>query len=125
MASTNTETKMRTPTQMIQKKVYREDMTFEEEKAFVRLMYRKYEKAGFKPTYEMSAKLPENEMKYNGQPFKVVKRCEIPDNPTEEKKFNYYLCELPMWTIKFEDGHKLNAYPEEISTLDTSKMAAC
>ena len=75
MASTNTETKMRTPTQMIQKKVYREDMTFEEEKAFVRLMYRKYEKAGFKPTYEMSAKLPENEMKYNGQPFKVVKRC--------------------------------------------------
>lgn len=119
------EQEKRTPTKLLKAKVYREDMTFAEEKDFVKYMYKRYEKSGFKPVFEQKAPLPSNEEKYNGQPFEVVKACEIPKSEAEQENSEFMLMDLPAWIIQFRDGHQMMAYPEEITNLNTSGFAAC
>ena len=120
----NTSTK-RTPTSLIQQKVYREDMTWEEERDFVKHMFGKYEKAGFFTIFHPKRTLPENEKMYSGQLYKIIGRCPVPTTKEEERALKVDVMNLPAWTIEFEDEHRMVAYPEDICKLDVSGMAAC
>lgn len=43
--------------------------------------------------------------KYDNEPFMVIGRTSFKDADLQD---------LPMWDIKFEDGSKITAYPDEI-----------
>lgn len=114
----------RTPSTLIKDRVYREDMTWEEERDFVKHMFGRYEKSGFFTTYSPVRTLPEDKQIYKGKPYKIIKRMEVP-NTQEEEKRGMLVMDLPAWLIEFEDGNRMVAYPEDISKLDVTGMAAC
>lgn len=102
---------MRTIGELLKENILREDMTKEEEKLFINYWFDKYESEGFSKVfcspYEFTDKEP---TKYNGKKFEVVGRVKSLD----EDEHGADLECLPMWNIKFEDGHTMAAYPEEI-----------
>lgn len=80
----------------------REEMTIEQERNFVNDCFDLYEQEGFAKVFYTPYDALNNRI---GQSFSVVGRV----NEGQES-----LDVLPMWYIKFEDGHKTCAYPEEI-----------
>lgn len=82
--------------------MYRDEMTVEQEREFVKDIFNHYETEGFaKVFWSMGGDFKE----YHNKPFKVVGRL------TEEE------CDLeclPMWKIEFEDGTRIHAYADEI-----------
>lgn len=85
----------------------REHLSYEEEKAFVQDCFDTYEHIGFADTFRTPY---ESEKKYNGMKFSVLGRVK---EISEDKDGNDLEC-LPMWSIQFENGDKIHAYPEEI-----------
>lgn len=102
---------MRTIEELLKLNINRDDMTKEEEKLFVDYWFNRYESEGFAKVfcspYEFTDKEP---TKYNGKKFEVVERVK----PLDEDEHGTDLECLPMWNIKFDDGHTMAAYPEEI-----------
>lgn len=98
--------KMRSVEELIHNQVNREDMTEEEERAFVEYWFNKYEETGFLEKFRQVYKETE---KFNGKPFEVLSRC---------KEGEWDLECLPAWNIKFENDDTLEAYPEEICKLE-------
>ena len=102
---------MRTIEELLNENVLREDMTEEEEKIFVNYWFDKYESEGFAKVFYSPYNLMLGDLtKYNGKKFEVISRVK----PLDEDENGADLECLPMWNIKFEDGHTAAAYPEEI-----------
>jgi len=80
----------------------RENMTIEQEKKFVNDCFDAYEKEGFSNIFWTPYDALNNRI---GQNFSVIRRVQEGEED---------LRSLPMWCIKFEDGHTSPAYPEEI-----------
>lgn len=99
--------KMRSVEELIHNNISREDMTKEEEKTFVEYWFNKYEEEGFLEKFHVVYGGMDD---YKGKKFKVLSRC-------KEGTF-WDLETLPAWNIEFEDGEKLEAYPEEICKLE-------
>lgn len=97
----------RTVEQLIEENIARDQMTEEEEKAFVEYWYDKYEETGFTETFSSPYSGYE---KCQGQLFEVVGRCQVDDEHDLEA--------LPMWRIRFGDGVETEAFPEEICVLE-------
>lgn len=83
----------------------RNDMSVERQRKFLKDLYDAYETVGFANEFWSPFPLKDDDKKYIGKSFKVVKRCEEEDFDLES---------LPIWEIEFADGHKYYAYPEEI-----------
>lgn len=83
----------------------RDQLSEKDEKAYVNKTFKIYEEVGFEPVLPNVSGLNEEDVPYIGKPFKVTGRCKAPEWDLE--------C-LPAWNIEFEDGHKMEAYPEEI-----------
>ena len=85
----------------------RDNLSHEEEQAFVKDCFDTYEHIGFSETLHS----PYPEMKrFNGMKFEVVGRVkELADDANGAD-----LESLPMWVIKLVVGGTFNAYPEEI-----------
>ena len=98
--------KMRTIKELLDSNVSREEMTVEEERAFVNYWFDLYEETGFLDKFHQVYNETE---KFNGKPFEVLSRC---------KEGEWDLECLPAWNIKFNNGDTLEAYPEEICTLE-------
>lgn len=80
----------------------RDDLTEEQERAFVNDCYDTYEHIGFAETFDS----PYDEYEeYKGKRFVVFGRAD---------ETNIDLQCLPMWNIRFDDGKEICAYPEEI-----------
>ena len=88
----------------------RHEMTKARERAFLKDLYDTYESDGFADKFWSPFYVSDIHRKYVGQPFTVIGRCE------EGKEFD--LESLPVWKIRFEDGHEMCAYPEEINLHD-------
>ena len=102
---------MRTIEELLKNNINRDDMTKEEEKLFVDYWFNKYESEGFVKVFCSPYTFTDEEpTKYNGKKFEVVGRVK----PLDEDEHGADLECLPMWNIKFEDGHTMAAYPEEI-----------
>ena len=86
----------------------RENLTEDEERAFVNDCYDTYEHIGFAETF--NTPYTDKEM-YKGMKFTVLDR--VKEFSEETKEGNDLEC-LPMWNIRFEDGFEMAAYPEEI-----------
>ena len=84
----------------------RYEMSVDREREFLKDLYDTYEAVGFSNKFWTPFDLNDEDKSYIGKIFKVVGRCE------EGKECD--LESLPAWKIEFEDGHKMNAYPEEI-----------
>ncbi len=81
---------------------WRNRLTIEEETEFVNDCYNLYEKEGFSKVFiDQSGGLE----KLDNKPFVVIGRTSLKVAD---------LRDLPMWDIKFEDGYKMTAYPDEI-----------
>ena len=100
---------MRTIQELIDKNIYREEMTTEEHLMFVDYWFNEYEKGGFCEIFKSPFELKDKDQPYIGKPFKVIGRVTTEGADLET---------LPMWCIEFEDGHKMNAYPEEITVIE-------
>lgn len=100
---------MRSIEELLKNNIDRSDMTEEEEYAFVEYWFKKYAEAGFCETFQSPFDIPDKDKPYVGKPFKVICEC---DTETVDLE-----C-LPMWGIEFEDGHIMQAYPEEICLLE-------
>ena len=87
--------------------VPRNQMTVEQEKAFVNDSFILYEAEGFSEKFWSSDK---KLMRYNGMPFEVVGRTPLMD----ERNKGVDLRSLPMWDIVLENGIGISAYPSEI-----------
>lgn len=98
---------MRSVEELIHNQVNREDMTGEEERAFVEYWFNKYEETGFLEKFHSVYGETED---YKGKKFKVLNRC--------KEGTRWDLETLPAWNIEFENGEKLEAYPEEICKLE-------
>jgi len=83
----------------------RDQLSEKDEKAYVNKAFKIYEEVGFEPVLPDVSGLNEEDVPYIGKAFKVTGRCKAPEWDIE--------C-LPAWNIEFEDGHKMEAYPEEI-----------
>lgn len=83
----------------------RDQLSEQDEKAYVNKAFKIYEEVGFEPVLPDVSGYNEEDVPYIGKPFKVTGRCKAPEWDLE--------C-LPAWNIEFEDGHKMEAYPEEI-----------
>ena len=83
----------------------RDQLSEKDEKAYVNKAFKIYEEVGFETVLPDVGGLNEEDVPYIGKPFKVTGRCKTPKWDLE--------C-LPAWKIEFEDGHKMEAYPEEI-----------
>lgn len=88
----------------------RDEMSVDRERDFLKDLYDVYETVGFVDKFWTPFDLHDEDKSYVGKPFKVIGRCE------EGKEWD--LESLPAWKIEFEDGHKMNAYPEEIYLKD-------
>jgi hypothetical protein len=88
----------------------RDEMSIDREREFLKDLYDAYETVGFVNKFWTPFDLHDEDKSYVGKPFKVIGRCE------EGKEWN--LESLPAWKIEFEDGHKMDAYPEEIYLKD-------
>ena len=76
---------------------------------YLRDCFNLYERYGFAKTFQTKAPLRTTDRKYNGKPFKVLERMEEDYDPA--------------WLIQFEDGHRVEAYPEEITNLEKMMSA--
>lgn len=82
---------------------YREDMSMEREREFVRDCFDAYENCEVKadtfwtPFTDYQDKI--------GQPFTILRRVD---------ELDCDLCALPQWHIILADGTEIDAYPEEI-----------
>ena len=85
----------------------RENLTEDEERAFVNDCYDTYEHIGFAETFGTPYT---GEKHLVGKKFTVLGRVK---EYTEDKNGTDLEC-LPMWNIRFEDGFEMAAYPEEI-----------
>lgn len=85
----------------------RNQMTEEQEKAFVNDSFALYEAEGFSEKFWSS---DEKLMRYNGMPFEVVGRTPLMDGRNK----GVDLHSLPMWDIALENGVGISAYPSEI-----------
>lgn len=88
----------------------RDEMSIDREREFLKDLYSAYETSGFTNKFWTPFDLNDEDKNYIGKSFKIVGRCE------EGKDWD--LESLPAWKIEFEDGHKMNAYPEEIYLKD-------
>ena len=88
----------------------RETMTWEEEHAFVDYCFNLYEAEGFAKVFCSPYEADEAR---NGMPYKVLGRVKVYEGGDFTNDEADLEC-LPMWMIQFEDGHIMNAYPEEI-----------
>lgn len=84
----------------------RDKMSTDREREFLKDLYATYETVGFVNKFWTPFDLNDEDKSYVGKTFKVIGRCE------EGKEWD--LESLPAWKIEFEDGHKMNAYPEKI-----------
>ena len=85
----------------------RNNLSYEEEKAFVNDCFETYEYLGFAGTFET----PYDEYEdFNGKKFIVLSRVK----ELSEDSNGADLENLPMWNICFEGGVEIAAYPEEI-----------
>ncbi len=84
----------------------RDEMSVDRERDFLKDLYDTYETVGFVNNFWTPFDLNDEDKSYVGKSFKVIGRCE------EGKEWD--LESLPAWKIEFEDGYKMNAYPEEI-----------
>jgi len=81
---------------------FRDEMSVDREREFVGDCFDLYEKEGFSDKFwSQGGDFPD----YHGKPFVVIGRASEEAVDLE--------C-LPMWDIKFEDGHVMQAYPDEI-----------
>ena len=80
----------------------RGDLSFEEEREFVRDCFDTYEHIGFTPVFSTPYA---REKQYEGQKYEVLGRCD---------ESTYDLEILPVWKIRLECGAVIDAYPEEI-----------
>lgn len=87
----------------------RTQLSEKDEKTYVNRAFKIYEEVGFESVLPDVGGLNDEEVPYIGKPFKVTGRCKAPEWDLE--------C-LPAWNIEFEDGHKMEAYPEEICILE-------
>lgn len=85
----------------------RDNLDYEEEKAFVNDCFDTYEHIGFADTFGTSY---DGERKYVGMKFTVLDRVK---DIREDESGADLEC-LPMWNIQFENGDLMAAYPEEI-----------
>ena len=84
----------------------RDQMTEDEERAWVDHLFDEYEKAGFSEVFHT----PYEQYKERiGQKYQVIGRCTEQDCDLE--------C-LPMWKIRFEDGVETCAHEVEICKLE-------
>lgn len=100
---------MRTVQELIDENVCREEMTTEEHIAFVNYWFEQYEKGGFCESFATPFDLHDWDRPYIGKSFQVTGRVEFYEADLET---------LPMWHIEFEDGHRMDAYPEEITKIE-------
>lgn len=87
----------------------REQLSLEEERAFVRDCFDTYEHIGFVAVFNTPY---ESEKQYEGQKFEVLGRC---DESTHDLEV------LPVWKIRLESGAEIEAYPEEICLAERNK----
>lgn len=85
----------------------KDDLNYEEEKAFVNDCFETYEHIGFAETFKTPYAATKD---FIGQKFIVLGRVK---ELTEDKDGVDIEC-LPMWNIRLEDGTEMPAYPEEI-----------
>lgn len=83
--------------------MWRDELTVEEEAEFVNDCFDIFEREGFSEVYVDQN--GDGLEKYNNEPFAVIGRTSLQDADLQD---------LPMWDIKFEDGSKITAYPDEI-----------
>ena len=85
----------------------RDNLSYEEEKNFVKDCFDTYEHIGFAETFGTP---------YTGEKHLVGKKFIVLDRVKElsEDSNGADLECLPMWNIRFEDGFEMPAYPEEI-----------
>ena len=81
-------------------KMYRDDMTRDEEVSYVKYLFELYEEIGFAEVFRSNGG---DFSEYDGTEFTVLSRVEdnIPEN-------------LPKWNLHFGGGKTLSAYPDEI-----------
>ncbi len=88
--------------------VFPEEMSEEQLKEYVTDYFDCYEAEGFsKLFWSQGGEYPE----YQGKSFEVIGRAPTCD---EGHPDGIELSCQPMWTIRFEDGHEMPAYPDEI-----------
>lgn len=87
----------------------RNDLSYEEEKAFVADCFDTYEHIGFASTFDTPYG---DQKKYVGMKFSVLGRLDERQADLES---------LPMWKIQFEDGEIVDAFPEEICLAERNK----
>lgn len=92
----------------------REDLTEDEEIAFVNDCYETYEHIGFTDTFDTPYT---DNKKYVGMKFIVVGRVK----ELSVDKDGVDLENLPMWNIQLENGDTIAAYPEEICLAERSR----
>ena len=88
----------------------RDEMTIDEERRFVEECFNAYEEIGFANKFWSPFDLYDKDKPYVGLPFTIIGRCK------EGKDWD--IASLPAWKIRFEDGHEMEAYPEEIYYAD-------
>lgn len=66
-----------------------------------------YETEGFADTFES---IDTEFKKFNGKPFRVIRRCNEVDG--------FDLEVLPVWLVELEDGTQIQAFPDEICSIE-------
>lgn len=86
---------------------YRDEMSIEREKEFVKDCFDLYEQEGFAKTFwSQGGDFP----RQKGKKFTVVSRVGVYPEDTDGADLE---C-LPMWKIRFEDNFEMAAYPDEV-----------
>ena len=93
----------------------RDDMSREREREWVDFCYEAYEADGFKKTFGDEYT---GDREYRGKRFTIIGRVPELGRGANEEDGADLEC-LPMWTIKFEDGTIIAAFPEEICLSET------
>ena len=88
---------------------YRDEMSEEREREFVKDCFDCYEAEGIAKKFWSSGG---DYRQYHGEPFEVVRRA--PEYPKADDPHAADLECLPMWVIRFADGKEISAYPDEI-----------
>lgn len=113
---------MRTINELFNSDIFREEMTHEEEIAFVDYWFDKYEAEGFSKVFcspydidtETDVCSNKSGSHRNGQPYKVLDRVKPWSGVGCMEQNEADIQTLPMWNIQFEDGYKMGAYAEEV-----------
>lgn len=89
----------------------RTDLSDEKHREYLGKVYDLYEACGFEDVFpDDNLGVSGESADHIGKKFKVISRCEEGEN--------WDLESLPAWTIEFEDGYQMEAYPEEIALLE-------